>query len=287
MRKIKTPRRQESEKISLPQFLARSLFHCFNMFKRCACFHWLACSVHATVHDCACWLPVNNSNIDHDCTALCFVFYCNSSFRLWSVAQLCMKAQVEFGGDWVRKRCCICGWMILPANTTRVPFREAKPALSTAFSVTDTWEVLSEHERASTQWRIQLQQAAHGIGWSMDLPYRGLRLLKLDRRRPMFVGILWPMAVVQPTYRIWLSWQPGFPPEETEVNLNIETFLCGEVGFNDRCSVYAEQRTISVALAGMAGTNLSTDVSIFLEIGDRKQENNGLFSLVFCLWGSW
>ena len=173
----------------------------------------------------------------------------------WSVAQLCMKAPIEFGGNCMRKR--RCRWMFLSAKHNEGALGEAKLALSIAFWVADVEKVFWEQERASTQWRMQLQRT---VGCARRSVVNGFALLWTSSLKagPMTASV-WRYTVTVGSHTVdlthlaflaaWVS------PGGTEGNRDI---LRGEVGLDDQCSVYAEQIKISLALAGMAGADLST-----------------------------
>ena len=125
---------------------------------------------------------------------------------------------------------------------------ETKPALSIAFSVADAQEVMSEHESINP---VTDTGTVGGAQCSVVDGFALLRSLSLEAGQTTANVCRYTMTVGSRTVDLphlaflgaWVS------PGETEVNQNIETFLCGEVGLDDQCSVCAEQIKISLVLA--------------------------------------
>ena len=171
MMKIKASQ-QESEKTA--SSLARSLFHCFKTFKRfvCfACFHWLGIRMQACNSAWLLRLLTSAVNISGRSRSYCIMLrmLCLLLQPVLLIAQLivvsgsAMKAQVEFGGNWMRKR--RCHWIILSAKADTVRVLWVKQSylgglLSRSQTLRTYFQSMREH-RPSAQ--IQLQYAVRGI----------------------------------------------------------------------------------------------------------------------------
>ena len=145
-----------------------------------------------------------------------------------------------------------------------------KPALSIAFSVADAQEVQSEHESIDP---VTDTVTVGGARCSVVDGFALLRSLFLEAGQTTANACRYAMtggsrSVDLPHLAFLGAW---VLPGETEVNRNI---LCGKVGLDDRsqCSIFAEQIKIFLALAGMAGANLSTKTNLVLIRGVMRKE---------------